>query len=290
MAKYGGLTGPGSHGFPGWPSKVHGAPSGRGRYNKEAGRQLKVPPIHQDLQDDWPFKNEIVNGRWLVPPGFISCKGSKVAKTLCFTFGNHCLENTTGHFYLFTECKEGMAHRFWLNGGDWVHFPFRLIYEIAKAEEPGAVYDEKVHNNIYMPYHGEVAVPDWSKEVFSIPGAPGSLNPDASIMDQNIVTGGVPVLGTCSIPVTGSSNLEAMFFEHHNIADILYVVEKSGNVFGYNGFELPFALVQLMVRAEAPGLFYETYIKGRYPVNSAVHVFPDRLRQVPQPAPRSFGA
>jgi hypothetical protein len=81
-----------------------------------------------------------------------------------------------------------------------------------------------------------------------------------------------------------------MFFEHHNIADILYVVEKSGNVFGYNGFELPFALVQLMVRAEAPGLFYETYIKGRYPVNSAVHVFPDRLRQVPQPAPRSFGA
>lgn len=275
MAKYGGLTGPGSHGFPGWPSKVPGAPSGGGRYNANPGRSL--PPPYQSSLQDVLLRNQIVNGRWLVPPGFISCTGSKYAKKLCFLFNHYGPKDQLGSFELFTECIAG-KHRRWLNGGDQIYFPFSCIYQIANAEQPGEAYDNLVHNNIHMPYLPEKALPDWSKEVFSIQGAPGSSEPDPRIMDENVVIDGMPLIGTCSIPVTGSQDLSAMVFDHKRPIDTLYVIEKSGRVLGYNGCDLPFALIQLMVRADEPGAFYEIYLKGLYPVNHALHIVPDRLK------------
>ena len=80
------------------------------------------------------------------------------------------------------------------------------------------------------------------------------------------------------MPVSGSKDLLALVFDHNRVTDTLYVIEKSGRVLGYNGCDLPFALMQLMVRADEPGAFYEAYLKGLYPVNHALHIIPDRLK------------
>ena len=277
MAKNGGHNVRGFRGFPGWPSKVHGAPSGGGRFNAKQAGPFPVPSLQSLFLQDVPGKNEIIDGRWLVPPGFISCRGSKVAKTLCLTFRHYGPMRNARSFQLFAECIGEPHHRRWLTGGDPSSFPFQLLYLIASSEMPGEAYDRLIHHADGMPYMMERVVPDWSDELFSIPGAPGSMEPDPAIMDENILKDGVPILASCSIPTTGSKSLKAMIFDHGRYGDDLYVVDSTGQVFGYNGYDLPFALVQLMARSKAPGAFYDRYVEGKYPVNYGMYLMPDRL-------------
>lgn len=149
MAKYGGLTGPGSHGFPGWPSKVHGAPSGGGRYNlpSSLGIPEGVPlgvggPV--GAAAGVPTSNLDAEGRQLIPNGIISAEGSRHVRTIYYRFvgtrGFECHD-------LSVECL-AEPHREYLNG----NMPFELIYLMATAEKPGEAYDRLIHHNPELPY------------------------------------------------------------------------------------------------------------------------------------------
>jgi hypothetical protein len=156
MAKYGGLTGPGSHGFPGWPSKVPGAPSGKGRYNapSSVGIPEGVPlgggvPVPQVV----PSSNFDAEWRQLIPSGVISAAGSQFVRSIYYSFAGsrgfecHSLE---------VECLEE-PHRDYLNG----NMPFELIYLIATADKPGEAYDRLIHHNPELPYAAFYGTRPW---------------------------------------------------------------------------------------------------------------------------------
>ena len=147
MAKYGGLTGPGSHGFPGWPSKVPGAPSGGGRYN--APRSSGIPdgaPLGAGTPANAavPSSNFDDERRQMIPNGVFPITGSKYIRSLHYRcagsrgFECHNLE---------VECIEE-PHREYLNG----NMPFELIYLVLTSDNPGEAYDRLIHHNPELPY------------------------------------------------------------------------------------------------------------------------------------------
>ena len=282
MAKYGGLTGPGSYGFPGWPSKVHGAASGDGRYNALGNQAVIVGSgFGQQFPKGLPHRNEIKDGRWLLPNYLrIPAKGSKVAKSLLYSFPEIRGTKYTDFLELTVECLNE-PHRDWSNGGS-AFFPFELVYMIAKSDEPGAAYDQLIHFNTSMPYVEASITKLYYPEDFVhwLPGAPASSAPDPRIMDENYITDGKPTLDTCQISVAGATNLRAILFAHWDAGDGLYIVEKSGNLVGYNAFEIPFFLIQLMAYSDQPGAFCEKHIHRRFPPNNSVHILPKKLQEL----------
>jgi hypothetical protein len=147
MAKFGGLTGPGSHGFPGWPSKVHGAPSGGGRHNAPSSQGIPegIPlGTFTSVGAGVPSSNFDAEYRQLIPNGIISAKGSRIVRTIYYRFagtrGFECHD-------LAVECLTE-PHREYLNG----NMPFELIYLMATSEKPGEVYDRLIHHNPELPY------------------------------------------------------------------------------------------------------------------------------------------
>ena len=282
MAKYGGLTGPGSYGFPGWPSKSHGAPSGGGRYNAPSSHGAGSGNARgQHPLRSLPIRNEIVDGRWLLPNYLrIPAKGSRAAKTLVFSFVERHGMKYSDIFGLSVECINE-PHRKWrCCGGD--AFPFEHMYEMAKSDQPGALYDQWLHFNPTMGYDAvgldQIGPPLGS--AYLLPGAPTSSSPDPRMMDENYVTDGKPTLDTCQISVAGAQNLRAILFAHGEVADGLYVIGKNGSLYGYNAFEIPFFLIQLMVYNDQPGAFCEKHIHGRYPINSSMHILPKKLQEL----------
>ncbi len=281
MSKYGGLTGPGSYRFPGWPSKVHGAASGDGRHNALPEQGIILGNgFGQKFPKGLPRRNEIVDGRWLLPNYLrISTKGSKVAKTLLFTFPESRGMRHADFFGLTAECYHEPT-REWLNGG-FIFFPFELIYFIAKADEPGAMYDQLIHFNGAMPYvTSRPTSMEYSGTLFHwLPGAPASSSPDPRIIDENLVVGGKPTLDTCRISVEGSNNLRAIFFVHWDAGDAVYVVENNGAVYGYPAYEMPFFLIQLMAYSDKPGAICEQYIHRKFPMSSSMNILPKNIRE-----------
>jgi len=282
MAKYGGLTGPGSYGFPGWPSKSHGAPSGGGRHNAPAREGIILRNgFGQQFPKGLPRRNEIVDGRWLLPNFLrIPASGSKAARALLFSFPDSRGMKYSDFFGLTAECLNE-PHRDWLNGGS-AFFPFELMYTIAKSEEPGALYDQLIHFNSGMPYEEVGEFESKMPEDFAhwLPGAPASLSPDPRMRDENHVVDGRPTLDTCQISVEGANNLRAIFFVHWDAGDVVYVVEKNGAVFGYPDYLMPFFLIQLMAYSDSPGAICEKYIHRKLPVSSSMNLLPKKILEM----------
>lgn len=157
MSNYGGLTGPGSHGFPGWPSKVHGAPSGGGRHNAPAGGGPlgSPPPGAVPLGTSAPSSNFDAAGQRLVPDGIINAEGSQYIVSMYY----QCAGNRSFECHnLEVQCKDE-EHREYLNG----NMPFELIYMIVTSANPGETYDRLIHTNPELPFTAFYGEREWFK-------------------------------------------------------------------------------------------------------------------------------
>lgn len=155
MPNYGELSEPGSHVFPGWPSKVQGASSRGGRYNAPAGGMPfgASPPDAFRSMVGVPSSNFDAAGNRIVPDGVITVDGSKYVRAMYYQCaGNRSFECHS----LEVQCLDD-EHREYLNG----NMCFELIFQVVTAANPGEAYDWRIHTNPEFLFTTSYVVRDW---------------------------------------------------------------------------------------------------------------------------------
>ncbi len=130
MSNYGRFfSSPGAANFPGYPSKQHGMPSGKGRHNEPGPGGAALSPSF-GAGSLVPLANAFTANGWLVEVGHMDMTGSASAKT-AYYYKDQL--NT-----LRVEMLDGEVR-------SYSGLPFPLIYMLKHGENPGSLFDSQIN-------------------------------------------------------------------------------------------------------------------------------------------------